>query len=138
MKKQEIKINEKTFRDHRSGLKLIMGLFDFFYTKSLNLEIKKMMGQCDKFLLYAIGRSENTKKDLLASLENKRKILDQIISIHKAEKKLDGQSFLALKKLKKECTKIYNDNFNYLGKTFEEEYMPARYIVDPKGKLDDY
>ncbi len=115
-----------------------MGLFDFFYTKSLNLEIKKMMGQCDKFLLYAIGFSEDAKKDLLPSLENKRKILDQIILIHKAEKKLDGQSFLALKKLKKECIKIYNDNFNYLGKTFEEEYMPARYIVDPKGKLDDY
>ena len=96
------------------------------------------MGQCDKFLHYAIGFSEEAKKDLIPSLKNKRKILDQILLIHKSEGKLDGQSFLALKKLKKECNKIYNDNFNYEGKSFEDEYMPVSYIVDPKGKFEDY
>ena len=115
-----------------------MGLFDFFYSKSLNLEVKKMMGQCDKFLFYAIGFSEGAKKDLVPSLQNKRKILDQILLIHKSEGKLDGQSFLALKKLKKECTKIYNENFNFMGKSFDDEYMPVCFKVDPKGKFEDY
>jgi len=96
-----------------------------------------MMGQCDKFLHYAIGFSEEAKKDLIPSLKNKRKILDQIMLIYKLEGKLDGGSFLALKKLKKECTKIYKDNFNYMGKSFEDEYMPVSYIVDPKGKFED-
>ena len=131
-------INEKTFRDLGSGLRFDMGLFDFFYSKSLNLEIKKMMGQCNKFLHVAISVSEEAKKDLMPSLKNKRKILDQIMLIYKLEGKLDGGSFLALKKLKKECTKIYKDNFNYMGKSFEDEYMPVSYIVDPKGKFEDY
>ena len=43
--------------------------------------------------------------------------------------KLDGQSFLALKELKKQCTKMYNDNFNYMGKSFDEEYMPVKFKV---------
>ena len=72
----------------------------------------------------------------MPSLYNKRKILDKILLIHRSERKLDGQSFLALKKLKKECVKIYKDNFNYMNKSFEEEYMPVRYKVDPKGKFD--
>ena len=118
-------------------LELCMGLFDFFYTKSLNLEIKKMMGQCDGFLNYAVSLSKETKKDLLPSLNNKRKILDKILLMHRLERKLDGPSFLALKKLKKECVKIYKDNFNYMNKSFEEEYMPVRYIVDPKGKFEE-
>ena len=131
-------VYEKTFRDRGSGLRFVMGLFDFFYSKSLNLEVKKMMGQCDGFLRYAIALSEGAQKDLMPSLQNKRKILDQILLIHKSEGKLDGQSFLALKKLKKECTKIYNENFNFMGKSFDDEYMPVRFKVDPKGKFEDY
>ena len=56
---------EKTFRDRGSGLKLIMGLFDFFYGKSLDKEVNKMMSQCDGFLHYAIALSEGAKKELL-------------------------------------------------------------------------
>ena len=39
-----------------------MGLFDFFYGKSLDKEVNKMMSQCDGFLHYAIALSEGAKK----------------------------------------------------------------------------
>ena len=111
-----------------------MGIFDFFYTKSLNLEIKKMMGQCDGFLRYALSLSKETKKDLLPSLYNKRKILDKILLIHRSERKLDGQSFLALKKLKKECVKIYKDNFNYIDTNFFQTEKTIKKNLDTKYK----
>jgi len=108
-----------------------MGLFDFFYGKSktLNTEIKKMMGQCDSFLHYAIALSEGVKKDLMPLLKNKREILNQIQNIHRSEGKLDGQTFLALKELKKECVKSYNKHFNYMGRSFEEEYTPISFKI---------
>ena len=107
-----------------------MGLFDFFYGKSLDKEVNKMIGQCDGFLHYAIGLSEEAKKELLPSLKDKREVLDEIMITYKSKKgKLDGQSFLALKELKKQCTKMYNDNFNYMGKSFDEEYMPVKFKV---------
>ena len=91
-----------------------MGLFDFFYgnSKILHKEVKKMMGQCDGFLHYSIALSGSSKKELMPLLKNKREILDQIQSIHRSEGKLDGQTFLALKDLKKECVKSYNKYFN--------------------------
>jgi len=109
-----------------------MGLFDFFYgnSKTLHKEVKKMMGQCDGFLHYSIALSEGSKKDLMPLLKNKREILDQIQSIHRSEGKLDGQTFLALKDLKKECVKSYNEYFNYMGRSFEEEYTSISFKID--------
>ena len=102
----------------KKAIKIVNLLFD----KGHNIKI---------YTARYMGRSND-------SLQNKRKILDQILLIHKSEGKLDGQSFLALKKLKKECTKIYNENFNFMGKSFDDEYMPVRFKVDPKGKFEDY
>ena len=124
-------VNEKTFRDRGSGLGFNMGLFDFFYgnSKTLHKEVKKMIGQCDGFLHYSIALSEDAKRDLMPLLKNKREILDQIKDIHKSEGKLDGPTFLALKNLKKECVKSYNKDFNYMGKSFEEEYTPISFKI---------
>ncbi len=61
-----------------------MGLFDFFYGKSLDKEIKKMMSQCDGFLHYAIALSEGAKKDLLPYIQIKKNTLkykDSILKI---------------------------------------------------------
>ena len=106
-----------------------MGLFDLFYGKSLDKEVNKMMGQCDGFLIFAITASENIK-GLLPILQEKKKTLDKIILTYRSNKgKLDGQSFLVLKKLKEECSKIYNENFNYTEKTFDDEYTPIRFKI---------
>ena len=130
-------INEKIFSDLGSGLGFSMGLFNFL-KKNLKLEYNKMMGQCDKFLFYAIGFSEGAKKDLVPLLQNKKKILDRLLDIYRSTGKLDWSSIKVLKKLKKECIQLYNEHFNFMGKSFDEEYTPIRFKIDPTGDTEDY
>ena len=105
------KINKKTHREHYTAI-----------------------GQCDLFLTYAIHALKGNR--LEKEIITKKQVLDQIIKKFRVNplEMLEMKDASDLMKLNKECRSFYNKHFNWMGKSFDEEYTPVRIKI--KGDID--
>ena len=95
------------------------------------------IAQCDLFLTYAIGFTENNKLEKYSSLypllSIKRKILDQISKKFKGEV-LNTADASDLMSLNKDCRNLFDKHLNFMRESFDERFTSA--IIKIKGDID--